>query len=386
MKTKCQMAVAIALAVMLGGCAAEKVRPAWTDTTAKEPSQASAEPGRAAYDLGVRYLSDGNYEEAVLQFTASIEIEPRADAYAMRAEAYDALGQPENAESDYRRAIELEPERAEYYLWLADHYHTLDKPEQEAEILEEGWEKTGDPDIRSRLDMLSPSTPPLGLWYNPKAPANYQFTLAQQDDGTLTAEFWVIQGLATRIGTTEPLPLEFTDGAADFPYEDSFMNTGTVHMRYDGETMDVSFDTDKPYQGGWCIDAGVGAYVHESDMEIGPGHISATLTQEDVDATIEEYVPKIWLYPDGRFRFRVNLLEGMGTITGEYRTYSYQNTIYRIDFEVQDRSFSGFTGDDVSDFALQGSSEEGRFSFLCYSSIGATGPYGSTFVLETDGE
>ena len=29
------------------------------------------------YDLGVRYLSEGNYEEAIIAFTAAIEIEPK---------------------------------------------------------------------------------------------------------------------------------------------------------------------------------------------------------------------------------------------------------------------------------------------------------------------
>ena len=29
------------------------------------------------YDLGVRYLSEGNYEEAVIAFTAAIEIDPK---------------------------------------------------------------------------------------------------------------------------------------------------------------------------------------------------------------------------------------------------------------------------------------------------------------------
>ena len=29
------------------------------------------------YDLGVRYLSEGNYEEAIIAFTAAIEIDPK---------------------------------------------------------------------------------------------------------------------------------------------------------------------------------------------------------------------------------------------------------------------------------------------------------------------
>ena len=384
MKAKWMILAALVLAVMLGGCAGEEVRPAWADKPADQSAQGPEDARREAYDLGVRYLSDGNYEEAVLQFTASIDIEPRADAYAMRAAAYDALGQPDEAEKDYRRAIDMEPEEAEYYIKLAVHYRDHDEPDRERETLEDGWEKTADSEIRERLDALTPEAALLGCWRSPDFPENYQFILAQQDDGTMTAEFWVIQGWGTRIGTTEPLPLEFVDGAADFPYEDSFMNTGTVHMRYYGETMEVSFDTDEPYQGSWCIDAGAGTYVRETDMEIGTGHVSATLTQDYQGTQVEEYMPKIWLYPDGRFRFRVNLLEQMGIMTGEYTVYAYQGTISRIDFTVQDRDFSGFVGEDMESFALQ-KDLDGTFSFNCYMGIGATQPR-SQFTLEMDGE
>ena len=41
------------------------------------------------YDLGMKYISEGNYEEAVLAFTAAIEIDPkRADTYANLAYVY----------------------------------------------------------------------------------------------------------------------------------------------------------------------------------------------------------------------------------------------------------------------------------------------------------
>ena len=44
------------------------------------------------YDLGVRYLSEGNYEEAIVAFTAAIEIDPnRKEAYNGLADAYLAL-------------------------------------------------------------------------------------------------------------------------------------------------------------------------------------------------------------------------------------------------------------------------------------------------------
>ena len=44
------------------------------------------------YDLGIRYLSEGNYEEAIIAFTAAIQIDPKAkDAYLGMAEAYVSM-------------------------------------------------------------------------------------------------------------------------------------------------------------------------------------------------------------------------------------------------------------------------------------------------------
>ena len=60
------------------------------------------------YDLGIRYLSDGNYEEAILAFTTAIEIDPkRPDAFIGRGDAYLAIGDAENAMLDYKAAQEL---------------------------------------------------------------------------------------------------------------------------------------------------------------------------------------------------------------------------------------------------------------------------------------
>lgn len=65
------------------------------------------------YDLGVRYLSEGNYEEAIIAFTAVIEIDPKqAPAYVGRGNAYIGLGETEEnltaAQADYEQAVELE--------------------------------------------------------------------------------------------------------------------------------------------------------------------------------------------------------------------------------------------------------------------------------------
>lgn len=91
---------------------------------------------QAQYDLGVRYLSEGNYEEAIIAFTAAIEIEPK---------------------------------RAEAYLGLADAYTGVGNLAAARKTLEDGLAATGDSEIQERLDKLSPkaenfiSQPPFTL-------------------------------------------------------------------------------------------------------------------------------------------------------------------------------------------------------------------------------
>ena len=58
------------------------------------------------YDLGLRFLSDGNYKEAVIHFTAAIRIDPKqADAYRKAAEAYGATGDIEEARAILQQGI-----------------------------------------------------------------------------------------------------------------------------------------------------------------------------------------------------------------------------------------------------------------------------------------
>ena len=74
------------------------------------------------YDLGMRYLNDGNYQEAVIAFEAAIEIDPkRSEAYLGAADAYVGLG-------DYASA---------------------------RKILEDGLDATGNRKLQKRLDELA---------------------------------------------------------------------------------------------------------------------------------------------------------------------------------------------------------------------------------------
>lgn len=111
------------------------------------------------YDLGVKYLSDGNYEEAIIAFTAAIEIDPkRPEAYLGRGGAYMGRGSDEEnltaAFADYETALELDDTNAEAYLGLAEVYIAREQFDEAMDILRQGVEKTGDQRLSDRLAEL----------------------------------------------------------------------------------------------------------------------------------------------------------------------------------------------------------------------------------------
>ena len=116
------------------------------------------------YDLGIKYLEDGSYEEAVLAFTAAIEIDPKqAPAYVGRGGAYIGSGETEEnlaaAQADYEEAIALDGTSAAAYLGLADVYIRRGEYDQALELLREALEKTeNDQSIADKLAEMEGGT------------------------------------------------------------------------------------------------------------------------------------------------------------------------------------------------------------------------------------
>ena len=77
--------------LVIGLCACTQKTPTWEEQ----------------YDLGVRYLSERNYEEAIIAFVAAIEIDHKnVDAYLSLADAYAATGDYKSAEKLFSRAYD----------------------------------------------------------------------------------------------------------------------------------------------------------------------------------------------------------------------------------------------------------------------------------------
>jgi len=91
------------------------------------------------YDLGVRYLEEGNYEEAIIAFTTAIEIDPkRVEAYSGLANIYLVMGETEKAAEVWRNVPqELDADDLSVFTSQAERY----------EGIQEFWE-SGEAGIR----------------------------------------------------------------------------------------------------------------------------------------------------------------------------------------------------------------------------------------------
>ena len=104
------------------------------------------------YELGVRYLSESDYEQAIVAFTAAIEIDAKeVQPYLGRAEAYVGMYGVTNEEeylplaiSDCETALSLDETLEEVYVQEAEIYILLEDYESAADILDRGLSVNSD--------------------------------------------------------------------------------------------------------------------------------------------------------------------------------------------------------------------------------------------------
>jgi tetratricopeptide (TPR) repeat protein len=80
---------------------------------------------------GMDYTNKGRYDEAIVEFTSVITINPKnAAAYYHRGLAYQKKDKLDKAILDYTKAIEINPRNADFYFYRGVAYYYNGKPDQ----------------------------------------------------------------------------------------------------------------------------------------------------------------------------------------------------------------------------------------------------------------
>ena len=137
------MGILLAITFSIGACGSN------TKKTESSDLATAIATWQEQYDLGMQYLEEGDYEQAIVAFTAAIEIDPKqAVVYVGRAQAYIESGETEENLSatlaDYESALALDDMNPDIYLGIADVYIRQGDYEKAKEILNQAIEKLGE--------------------------------------------------------------------------------------------------------------------------------------------------------------------------------------------------------------------------------------------------
>jgi len=105
--------------------------------------------------LGNKFIEEGKYEEAILEFQKVIKIEPKnIEARVELAKAYIKISKLEEAERILKETIGINPKKVDPYLELAKLYISESNLVDALKILTDGYKATNDQSIKSMMEDL----------------------------------------------------------------------------------------------------------------------------------------------------------------------------------------------------------------------------------------
>ena len=108
---------------------------------------------QAQYDLGIRLLNEGNYEDAILAFQAALSIDPRnLEARVALANVYQQTGQLELALQVLAEADPADGDLAEAYIQLAKQYFQAGDKDSGLRVLQQAVDRLDGEDRDRVLD------------------------------------------------------------------------------------------------------------------------------------------------------------------------------------------------------------------------------------------
>ena len=177
---------------------------------------------RTTLQLADRYLSEQNYEQAIIEFEKVLEIEPmNVDAYLGLAEAYMALGETDKA----------------------------------VRILEEGIEKTGSDRLRDKLEEIREGLKPVTTEAEVTATAPVETTAAVTTVGATTAAVTTVAETTAAEVTTK------AEINTTIPENNEIEEVQTYYTVQKGDTIKLTVNTNQKIE--WTS---LNPYVAEVDQ------------------------------------------------------------------------------------------------------------------------
>lgn len=250
------------------------------------------------YDLGVRYLSEGNYTEAIIAFTAAIEIdEKNVAAYLGRAESYIASGETEEnlsfALKDYEKVVALDETVSAAYLGMADVYIRQGEYDKALEILKNVPDGAKNDEVNAKI--------------------------AELESGSVSDS----SGKMRKMSTYD------ADGSLiwyhEYAYDEKGMQNAVRHCEADGthiETIDILYDENgNMIQGYYYVSGGVlGRMTFEYD----------TNGLKLKECYYDEVTDELWEYTSNEFNNQGQLVKSLRFDSNNemlyYLLYEYNNT------------------------------------------------------------
>ena len=97
-------------------------------------------------ELGAQCFEDGQYAQAALYYERALQRDPQNYDYAQSAVmAYEKTGNKEKEAEMLKRCAEIRPDALEPYFYLLQLYPEADRPWDITQLLQQGYERTGDP-------------------------------------------------------------------------------------------------------------------------------------------------------------------------------------------------------------------------------------------------
>ncbi|WP_418708568.1 tetratricopeptide repeat protein [Anaerotignum faecicola] len=229
------------------------------------------------YDLGIKYLEESNYEEAILAFSEAIKIDSkqpkvfigRGDAYAMIEDDY------KKAIADYEQALELDELCIEAYISLSDIYLCKEDTEKAKAVLKEGYKITKNDRLSKREEEITELNFPIELKFERKDHSLYS------DDNQTIAKFYYdlpsvskehLQGRKIN-ADLQKIYEEYLQEVKDLKKEETFdidqaeylyTWSGKESYQKDG-ILSIYFGTD------WCMGGVHNAIPHGFTYDLGTG-------------------------------------------------------------------------------------------------------------------